>query len=422
MILINLYINNIFKLYKKALIVTLLINSKLKYILYANLPVGDINDVTECALLVIPDNFGSFLRAYNYLSTFLVLINIRKILLDCTILLPKYDPNMVSEAQKTLFLIGPGLIGGSLLVKLRRDRPDLKLHALTRRDDQAAELRRQGIEPVRGSLEDKHIIQEWTAKSDIIIHTASADDDQGAFAIVEGIKGRPKGSSRVIYIQTSGNDELVHSARGMGSNTTEEKTLSDLNMTDQELDARIAPDAYHRHVDGPLRETLFNPDQEKEYNVVGSIMMPPLIYGIGSAPWKRISIQTPMVASYMMKNGLVTLPEGHPGAWNCVWVHDLVDQYVLLLQHLENQEPGQQKSHYVFPAEKEPFLWKEHFDAVAGELKRLGHPVAQVDGGKPKLLKSREEFVEFMGGKDNPYSECFGHLVWGTENSYTSPE
>lgn len=329
---------------------------------------------------------------------------------------------MTSPARKILFLVGPGLIGGSLLVKLREVRPDLELHALTRRDDQAAELKQQGVEPVRGSVDDAHVLREWAARSDIVVHAASADDDKGVFALVEGLRARPAGAARAVYVQTSGNDELVRSARGMGAVTVGERTLSDLGATDGELAARIAPDAYHRHVDGPLLEKLFNAEAEKEHNVVGSIMMPPLIYGIGSPPWKRISIQTPMVATYMMRNGLATLPDGHPGAWNSVWVHDLVDQYVLLLEHLEKQEPGRQKSHYVFPAEKTPFLWKEHLDAVAGEIKRLGHPVSKVNGGEPRVLKSKEEFVEFMGGESNPYSECFGYLVWGEENSYTSPE
>lgn len=329
---------------------------------------------------------------------------------------------MASSTQKTLFLVGPGLIGSSLLLKLKKVRPDLKLYALTRRDDLAAELKALGIEPVRGSLEDSHIIKEWAAKSDVIIHTASADDDKGAFAIVEGLKSRPKGSPKAIYIQTSGNDELVGSARGMSAKSIEEKTISDLRMTDEELDDRIAPDAYHRHVDGPLRREIANPEAEKKYNVVATIMMPPLIYGIGSAPWYRISIQTPMLTRYMMKNGLATLPEGHDGSWNCVWVHDLVDAYVLLLQRLEKVEPGEQRTHYVFPAEKKPFSWKEHIDAVASELKRLGHPAAKKNDGQPKLLKTKEEFVEFVGGKENPYSECFGLLVWGKENSFTSPE
>lgn len=326
-------------------------------------------------------------------------------------------------SQKTLFLVGPGFIGGTLLVKLKEARPDLKLHALTRRDDQAAELEKLGITPIRGSVDDNpEIVSEWAAKSDIIIHAASADDENGTAAIVKGLTSRPKGSPRAVYIQTSGNDELVNSARGMSAKSIEEKTISDLHLTDAQIDERIAKDAYHRQVDGPLREQLFNPEKEKEHNVVTSIMMPPMIYGIGAEPWKRISIQTPMLTRFMMQKGLVTLPEGHYGVWNCVWVHDLVDQYVSLLAHLEKTEPGQQTSHYVFPAEKKPFVWKEHFDAVAGELKRLGHPIAKENGGKPRVLNSKEEFMEFIGGKDNGYSECFGYLVWGKENSYTSPE
>ncbi|GAD95448.1 hypothetical protein BC1G_00426 [Paecilomyces variotii No. 5] len=329
---------------------------------------------------------------------------------------------MASSPRKTLFLIGPGLIGGSLLVKLKEVRPDLELYALTRRDDQADELQKLGVNPVRGSLEDFHVIKEWTAKSDIIIHTASADDDKGAFAIVDGLKSRPKGAPRAIYIQTSGNDELVGSARNMGNDSVEQKTISDLYMTDEQLDSRIAPHAPHRHVDGPLRKEIANSEKEKEYNVVTSIIMPPLIYGIGSAPWYRISIQTPMLTTYMMKNGLMTLPEGHAGAWNCVWVHDLVEEYALLLQYLESVEPGQQRSHYCFPAEKKPFSWKEHFDAVASEMNRLGHPAAKRSDGKSRILQTREEFMEFLGGSENPYSECFSDIVWGTENSYTSPE
>lgn len=332
---------------------------------------------------------------------------------------------MTPPASKTLFLVGPGFIGGTLLVKLKEVRPDLKLYALTRRDDQAAELQGLGIEPVRGSLEDSAVIAEWAAKADIIIHTASADDDKGVFAIIQGLKSRPKDGPRAIYIQTSGNDELVRSARGeaWATKSVADKTLSDVHMTDEELDARIAEDAYHRHVDGPLRKEILHPAAEKEHNLVASLIMPPLIYGIGAAPWHRISIQTPMLASAMIRNGeLATLPEGFDGVWNCVWVHDLVDQYVVLLRHLETLEPGQQKTHYVFPAEKKPFLWKEHVDAVAAELKKQGHPVAEKNGGKPRVLETKEQFEEFVGGKDNPYAECFKLIVWGKENSYTSPE
>ncbi|PSR75142.1 hypothetical protein BD289DRAFT_448068 [Coniella lustricola] len=327
-------------------------------------------------------------------------------------------------AQKTLFLIGPGLVGGSLLVKLKQVRPDLALHALTRRDDQAAELRSIGVTPIRGTVTDTALIKDWVAKADIVLHCASADDADGTSAILEALLARPHDHPRrAIYIQLSGNDELVHSAKGLGGRSIAERTLSDLHLSDAQLEQRIQPDAYHRHVDGKLRRELANPAAEKAHNVVTCIMMPPLIYGVGAEPWRKISIQTPMLAGYMMDKGLATLPEGHDGAWNCVWVHDLVEQYVLTIQHLETVEPGDEtRTHYVFPAEAQPFSWKEHFDAVAGEIKRLGHPAAAKNGGKPIVLQSEDEFREFVGGKDNGYSECFGYLVWSKENSYTSPE
>lgn len=262
---------------------------------------------------------------------------------------------------------------------------------------------------------------EWASKADIIIHTASADDDKATFSIVDGLTSRPKDAPRAIYIQTSGNDELVNSAKGMSEKTWKEKQISDVQMSEEEIEKRIAKDAYHRHVDGPLREKIFNAEKEKEHNVVGSIMMPPLIYGIGSEPWKRISIQTPMLASYMIKNGLAQLPEDHPTGWNQVWVHDLVEEYILLLAHLETKEPGEDRTRYVFPAQEDIFLWKDHFSAVRSEIQRLG--IKTANEGQIKTISSQKEMEELVGGlKENPYATCFGQLVFGKENSFTRPD
>ncbi|PWN34429.1 NAD(P)-binding protein, partial [Meira miltonrushii] len=241
---------------------------------------------------------------------------------------------------KNLFLIGPGFIGGSLLVRLKETRPDLNLRALTRREEQAKELRSLGIEPILGELNDAATIKKAVQESDIVIHTATADDAPSAFAVVDGIKERKDKNKKIIYIQTSGNDELTWSAKSLAGTSIEERTLSDAEGDETLENGRIQPDAYHRHVDGPLREKLFNDEAEKEFNASTTIMMPPLIYGIGSEPWKRISIQIPMLTTTMLKKGLFTLPEGFKGAWNGVWVHDLVEAYLVLLKELEAHTPG----------------------------------------------------------------------------------
>lgn len=324
-----------------------------------------------------------------------------------------------SSQQKNLFLIGPGFIGTTLLLLLKSARPDLKLHALTRREEQAKELQALDIVPIHGSLQDAHIIKEWSQKSDIVIHTATADDVDSAMAVVAGLTSRPADAPKAVYIHTSGNDELVNSAKGLAASSLQEKTISDA-WTDEQLEQRIQPDAYHRQVDGPLREKLFNPEAEKRHNVVATIMMPPLIYGVGPEPWKRISIQIPMVAQAMLDKGPVTLPEGHPGSWNCVHVHDLARAYGTLLASLEETHPGEQRSHYMFPAEPEVFKWKDVLDTIVSQVKQS--PKADKVDGAVRMIETQADFEEFVGGKDNPYSPCFGKLVWGKENSYTKPD
>ena len=52
--------------------------------------------------------------------------------------------------------MGPGFIGSTLLARLKEVRPDLKLYALTRRDESYA----NGIfEVVKGSLDDHDLIK-----------------------------------------------------------------------------------------------------------------------------------------------------------------------------------------------------------------------------------------------------------------------
>lgn len=327
-------------------------------------------------------------------------------------------PRSMTDSTKKVFLVGPGFIGGTLLVRLKQVRPDLELSALTRREDQAKELVELGIRPIKGSLDDAEIIKQHASEADIIFHTATADHAPSALAIVEGIKSRSNKSKKIIYIHTSGNDELVRSAKGMENASVEERVLSDLYETDK-IDKRIQADAEHRQVDGPLRKVMMNAEQEKQHNASAIIMVPPLIYGVGSKPWQRISIQTPMIARAMMEKGIASLPENSPGCWNAISIDDLVEAYIVLLAELENHVPGiPQPAYYVFPAEPKPFLWRDHFKAVGSFLKKAGHPSAQ----KQVQELNRDSFYEFIGGKENPYAKCFVELVFGESNSYTHPE
>lgn len=68
---------------------------------------------------------------------------------------------------KQLFLLGTGFIGGTLLSELLSKRPDLSITALVRSDDNAAQLKALGVQPLKGRLEDGEIIAEAASKADV---------------------------------------------------------------------------------------------------------------------------------------------------------------------------------------------------------------------------------------------------------------
>jgi nucleoside-diphosphate-sugar epimerase len=78
------------------------------------------------------------------------------------------------DPRKNVFLLGPGYIGREVIDCLLES--SYHVTALVRRETAGKELEKDGISFVLGSLEDSDIITQQTAASDIVIHTATADD------------------------------------------------------------------------------------------------------------------------------------------------------------------------------------------------------------------------------------------------------
>lgn len=68
----------------------------------------------------------------------------------------------------SVFLLGPGFLGGAILALLKLERPQLALSVLVRKPEQAEVLRSIGAQPVLGSLDDADLLQAQAAKSDIV--------------------------------------------------------------------------------------------------------------------------------------------------------------------------------------------------------------------------------------------------------------
>ncbi|ATZ45889.1 hypothetical protein BCIN_01g05880 [Botrytis cinerea B05.10] len=248
---------------------------------------------------------------------------------------------------KQLFLLGTGFIGGTLLSELLPKRPDLSITALVRSDDNAAQLKALGVQPLKGRLEDGEIIAEAASKADIIVHAATADDLPSVRAVIKGIKERSNKSSKIIYIHTSGAGVISKDAR-----ISKCDLFTDLDP--EGIDQRVSDSAPHRNVDLFIRDELANAHSERENNASVAILLPPIIYGLGTGPFNKFSISVPALYRATIKQGTgISVGEGS-NQCDAVHVCDLANAYLRILEELEKTEPGSIGGPYWF-AETEQF-------------------------------------------------------------------
>ena len=312
---------------------------------------------------------------------------------------------------KTLFLLGTGFIGGSILARLLSSRPDLKISALTRSDAQAEKLTSLGVTPVRGTLSDSELISEQAAKHDIVLHVATADDLPSVQAIIAGLKSRKdKSKRRAIYLHTSGTGVLGDNAKS--EYAADPKTYTYHDSDPASIDARLPDSAPHRSIDLTIRDELASPKAEAEHNVSVAIIAPPTIYGIGSGPFNRFSIQAPAYirASINAKQGL-TVGKGK-SIWDAVHIDDLVDGYLLLLAHLEKTHPATSDGYYWF-AGTHVFSWLDLSRSIAKTLHKLDKiPTADVREA------TSDELNKYFWGEEAAYGG-FGSNSLGTADRLT---
>lgn len=225
-------------------------------------------------------------------------------------------------SSRSVFVVGPGFIGQEIIGHLLKE--NYTVTALVRSDSAASALQRIGVNTISGTLNDKDIITQQVVQSDIVFHTAGADDVPSASAVVAGIQQRAAQDKETTYIHTSGGSMFADDSAGeyLG-----EQSFSD--ETSAAFDA-LPDSAHHRKVDLIILRGV----KAIQNKVKVAIMIPPLIYGVGSNS-KRLSIQYPVMARYALKHGYA----GHVGkglsTWSQVHVKDLGRGYMTILHWLE---------------------------------------------------------------------------------------
>ncbi|KAJ5292109.1 hypothetical protein N7478_001360 [Penicillium angulare] len=269
---------------------------------------------------------------------------------------------------RSVFLIGPGFIGGEVLDYLLQE--NYKVTTLIRRQSAVADYAKLGVETVIGSLDDD-TIRKQVVVSDIVFHTATADHLPSVQAVLEGIRERDSKGLETIYIHTSGASLLADTAAG---NYKSNVIFDDENPA--QIDA-LPDSAPHRLIDLAIvraRKELANSKM--------AIMIPPVIYGISSRE-KRTSIQLPTIARYSLKHGYAGQIGKGLAIWNQVHVKDLARGYMTLLHWLETTSTSEVVPNpYFFCENGEELSWGECSHEIGRILKEIG----RLDNAEPKTI------------------------------------
>ncbi|GAA6018237.1 hypothetical protein JCM10207_002878 [Rhodosporidiobolus poonsookiae] len=292
--------------------------------------------------------------------------------------------------SKSLFLLGTGFIGGSVLTALL-EKKNYSISALCRDDKKAKKLEELGVRPVRGSLDDDEVISQEAGEADIILHIATADDLPSVKAILKGLGSRSSSKPPAVYIHTSGTGVL----------TVPEHPVDVIfnDKSPEKFDTLIPDEAPHRKIDLTIKEAVEN----KKINAKVSIILPPNIYGIGTGPFNRISIQTPRLIREAVKAKKLTIYGPHRW-WNNIHIQNLVTAYLTLLSHLESTTTTPPL--YII-AETGEHQWKEVGEVVDAELRKrdlIGgetaiNPEGSLENETGTQSRSKSEWLHEFGWK-----------------------
>ncbi|KAI0668324.1 NAD-P-binding protein [Trametes maxima] len=239
----------------------------------------------------------------------------------------------MSSDKVTIFYTGAtGYIGGSVLQRLfeHPNRQNFDITALVRNTDKAEILEAQfSLKTVVGSLQDHEKLSTLAEDAHIVINTADCDDVDAMKAILRGMKARHDKTGDVpLLIHTSGAAELADDAGGEYSSDT---IYSDLNISAIEA---LPPSAFHRPV------TLLVVAADVDGYARTHVIMPSIIYGVGTGPLfdagiaNPHTIVVPMLMRAALQRGSVGILGKGASRWGNVHLSDTADVYIRLLDAL----------------------------------------------------------------------------------------
>lgn len=209
-----------------------------------------------------------------------------------------------------VFITGAaGYIGSSVAVRLLQE--GWQVRGLVRTPEQAERVRKLGIEPVVGTLEDGVLLAREAKQADAVVNAASSDERPPVEAMLDALAGSGK-----PFIHTSGSSVVGDDARG--------EWKSD-QVYAEDTPVAVVPEKAAR---AALDKLILDAAQR---NVRSVILCNTMIYGTGLGTSPN-SVQIPPLVAQAKKSGIARHVGAGLNVWSNVHIKDVVELYVLALK------------------------------------------------------------------------------------------
>ncbi|KAI5480198.1 hypothetical protein MNV49_001526 [Pseudohyphozyma bogoriensis] len=230
----------------------------------------------------------------------------------------------MSSSPSILILGAAGYIGGTVLTELLKTHPASSITALVRTAAQADLLAPRSINTTIGTLEDIPLLKSLVVASDVVMNFAVpfGGGDASIQALVDGLEERAEkgGEYKPVLIQTSGSGTVLYGAGGVAGEDV---------WTDEDYERWDAlPDEAYFHTGNKIVAATALRGKISAY-----ILMSPTVYGKGTGPGNKLSLQIPAYVRYAKRTGgAAYIGEGN-NIWGNVHVQDLASLYHLVMHH-----------------------------------------------------------------------------------------
>ncbi len=216
-----------------------------------------------------------------------------------------------AKAAVKVFITGiTGYIGGSVAERLVA--LGYQVSGLARSEEKAAELRKRGIDPVSGSLDDKEVLTRAAQAADVVIHAADADHPGAVVTLITALERSGK-----MLIHTTGSAMVADYADGEFACT--------IPFTE---DSYFEPVPYVRHrvdINRYVRQAAIG------RGIRTVVICPAMIYGQGHG-LKTESEQIPQIIAASRQAGAGVYFGKGLNHYSNVHIDDLVDLYLLVME------------------------------------------------------------------------------------------